>query len=194
MPSTALLAASCSRRSPSTNSTPCFRASSRYSRRPLDRLSTTRTDATLSSNRSTRCDPMNDVPPVTSVRALVRFNRPPKTSSRPALAPAQGIRRGIRRTRPPAILMSVDLSAARLQRSFQFRLKRILVRAFPKLERAGLHVVAADYASPMPITSDLSATVFRKPSELVGIDMRESEEIAMLGRVTRYKEEYARFP
>src|SRR5258705_13552268 len=41
-----------------------------FSIRPLVRLSTTRTDAPRASSASTRCDPMNEAPPVTSTVRL----------------------------------------------------------------------------------------------------------------------------
>src|SRR3954451_19387466 len=59
-----------------------------YSRRPLVRLSTTRIDATRSLSCSTRCDPMNDVPPVTSVFARVRSIRPPRVEQPPLELPS----------------------------------------------------------------------------------------------------------
>src|SRR5262245_2728689 len=52
------------------NSTPSEISGSRYSLRPLERLSITRSVSTRPTNCSTRCEPMNDVPPVTNVRAV----------------------------------------------------------------------------------------------------------------------------
>src|SRR5512141_921253 len=70
-PRTASASAAWSRRSPSTTCRRlalCGRAAAvRFPRRPLEKLSRTRTDTPCSSRAPTICEPMNPAPPVTSV-------------------------------------------------------------------------------------------------------------------------------
>src|ERR1700732_2664610 len=49
------------------------KCAARFSRRPLLKLSTTRTSAPRSTRASTRAEPINEAPPVTSTRLLFQF-------------------------------------------------------------------------------------------------------------------------
>src|SRR6266446_183175 len=74
MPRTAWRATPSSRRSACSSSIALdFRCGVRFSRRPLLKLSTTRTVAPRWTSASTSADPMNEAPPVTSVRVFFQF-------------------------------------------------------------------------------------------------------------------------
>src|SRR6266403_197446 len=74
MPLTARRATPSSRRSACNSSIALdFRCGARFSRRPLLKLSTTRTVAPRWTSASTSADPMNEAPPVTSVRVFFQF-------------------------------------------------------------------------------------------------------------------------
>src|SRR5947208_1278214 len=74
MPSTTFLARPFILRSPRTNSTrPLSMWSLMFSSWPLVRSSTTRTAAPRSISPSTRCEPMNEAPPVTSTGRFFQF-------------------------------------------------------------------------------------------------------------------------
>ena len=69
-----------SRSTTCSSTVPRERCSARFSRRPLLRLSATRTRAPRATRASTRCEPMNDAPPVTRVglsrQSMGRLLRP----------------------------------------------------------------------------------------------------------------------
>lgn len=74
-------------------------------------------------------------------------------------------------------------------------LKSFYLRAFPIFERLGIHVTPVHHTQPVPDTRDLGPRIWSKPSELVGIDMRESEQLELLGSfVARFKAEYDALP
>src|SRR5574341_1263513 len=74
-PRTACATAAASRTSPSrtSNRPPFFErfSPSKFSRLPLEKLSSTRTNASCSSKAPTMCDPMNPAPPVTRYRVTL---------------------------------------------------------------------------------------------------------------------------
>jgi hypothetical protein len=56
-------------------------------------------------------------------------------------------------------------------------------RAFPALERAGLHLTPVGYSQPIPNTADLTDAIWQRRSELVGIDLRESQQLALVAEL-----------
>ena len=76
------------------------------------------------------------------------------------------------------------------------RLRNIfLYRMFEVWERLGIHVTPVDYYSPIPDTRELPARLWSHETELVGIDMRDEEQLSLLKTFTaRYREEYSALP
>jgi hypothetical protein len=82
-------------------------------------------------------------------------------------------------------------------------LRKIIVdsvsRVFPKIswnawEKKGYHVVKIHYYQPIPDSSALADDIWKKESELVGIDMNEKYQFELLNKTfPKFKEEYA-FP
>ncbi len=82
-----------------------------------------------------------------------------------------------------------------LQATVPKLLKEITRRTFPIWERLGLHVTPVHFYEPIPDTRSLSDEVWTAPSELVGIDMNNENQLAMLDDfATRFKGEYDAFP
>lgn len=82
------------------------------------------------------------------------------------------------------------LSAARR------RLRQLVLKvyrwSFPHFERLGFHVIPNHYTQPIPDTRRLSARLWERPSQVQGVDLRESEQIALLETFRkRYAAEYA---
>jgi hypothetical protein len=68
-------------------------------------------------------------------------------------------------------------------------------QTFPLWERLGVHLTMNHYDEPVPDTRRLRETLWSRPSELAGLDMREQEQLALLTRLAaRFKGEYDRFP
>src|ERR1700744_1654171 len=83
---------------------------------------------------------------------------------------------------------------------------RSLARAIPKRlmcspryfsiwEESGYHVVPVYYESPVPQAPELRESLWQKPSEMVGIDLRSGEQLCLLEAFqSRFKTEYDAFP
>lgn len=74
---------------------------------------------------------------------------------------------------------------------------RILKRLFGFFELLGIHVLPVHFYSPIPDTRIIKKHVelFDRPSDLLGIDMNEPEQVALLGEVGAvYRSEYEDFP
>jgi hypothetical protein len=70
----------------------------------------------------------------------------------------------------------------------------IVSRFFYILERMGYHVTPVDYYQAIPDTRTLTDELWTKQSELVGIDINEKSQLALLSLFSsRFKEEYERF-
>ena len=66
---------------------------------------------------------------------------------------------------------------------------------FPLWQEHGFHVTPVHFYQPVPDTRGLPETVWNRPSELVGIDMNDSEQLDLLrNRFPRFREEYERIP
>lgn len=74
------------------------------------------------------------------------------------------------------------------------RLLIMLARLFPLFERLGFHVTRNHFYEPVPELRSLGDSRFRHESDLMGVDMRDAEQLALLERLAEYKLEYAAFP
>lgn len=83
----------------------------------------------------------------------------------------------------------------RLKQYLRVKRYRVVHKSFPFLERLGVHVTLTHHGSPIPDTRTLTRDVFQRQTELVGIEMRESEQLSLLETFhTTYRDEYERFP
>jgi predicted O-methyltransferase YrrM len=74
-------------------------------------------------------------------------------------------------------------------------LKSIYLGAFGLFERVGIHVSPVHHTQPFPDTRRLGPQIWQRPSALVGIDMRESEQLELLESfAARFKGEYDALP
>jgi len=72
---------------------------------------------------------------------------------------------------------------------------RVRQRTFPLFERLGFHVTTNHFNQPIPDTRTLKDSLWTKRSELVGIEMKEEAQLALLDEfAARFKDEYSRFP
>ena len=61
-------------------------------------------------------------------------------------------------------------------------------------EQHGFHVTPVHFNQPIPDTRSLSETLWRQPSELVGIEMNEAAQLDLLRSFSSFHGEYQRFP
>jgi predicted O-methyltransferase YrrM len=62
-------------------------------------------------------------------------------------------------------------------------------------ERNGFHVTPVHFYQPIPDTQNLPQTLWKMPSELVGIDMNESMQLDLLrNHFPKFRNEYEQFP
>jgi predicted O-methyltransferase YrrM len=74
-------------------------------------------------------------------------------------------------------------------------LGRLQKRIFPALERRGFHLTPVNYYQPIPDTRSLTDAIWQRRSALVGIDMREAEQLALASRLSAsYAAECQRLP
>jgi hypothetical protein len=74
-------------------------------------------------------------------------------------------------------------------------LRRFLRRTFCLWQALGLHVTRNHFYSPIPDTRQLSEDLWTRQTELVGIDLREKNQLELLSLFTsKYKAEYDAFP
>jgi hypothetical protein len=77
---------------------------------------------------------------------------------------------------------------------WQAALERALRRTFGMWERLVVHITPVHYFQPIPDTRRLAPELWRRTSELAGLDLREAEQVALLERLaSRYAREWA-FP
>ncbi len=68
-------------------------------------------------------------------------------------------------------------------------------RYFALWQKRGIHVVKADYRSPIPDTRELSDAVFMRTTDLIGVDMNDGEQLALMNAIAdTCKPEYDAFP
>jgi len=65
---------------------------------------------------------------------------------------------------------------------------------FRNWERHGFHVTPARFNQPIPDIQSLPESIWSQPSELVGIDMNESEQLDLLQSFSKFLHEYQQFP
>jgi predicted O-methyltransferase YrrM len=100
------------------------------------------------------------------------------------------MRRSIRRAADYFLVLFIRSLAAllppRLMRSPRF---------FAVWERRGYHVTPVHFYQPIPDTTQLPDHLWTTPDSLVGIEMRDLEQLSLLDSVrTRYQHEYRQFP
>jgi hypothetical protein len=65
---------------------------------------------------------------------------------------------------------------------------------FQSWERHGFHVTPAHFYQPIPDTQSLPETLWTRPSELVGVDMKEAMQLALLrDHFPKFRDEYGQF-
>ncbi len=68
-------------------------------------------------------------------------------------------------------------------------------RSFPIFERSGYHVTPNHFYQPIPDTQALPDALWERTSEMVGVDLREAEQLALLERLAGcYQSEYEALP
>jgi predicted O-methyltransferase YrrM len=72
---------------------------------------------------------------------------------------------------------------------------RLRQRTFPLFQRLGFHVVPNRFNQPIPDTRTLKPALWETRSQLVGVNLREGEQLRLLSELSsRYKPEWDRFP
>jgi predicted O-methyltransferase YrrM len=72
---------------------------------------------------------------------------------------------------------------------------RVRQRTFPLFQKLGFHVTTNHFNQPIPDTRTLKDSLWTRRSELVGIDLREQAQLALLDEfVASYTAEYGEFP
>lgn len=73
-------------------------------------------------------------------------------------------------------------------------LQKCRVSGFRMMERVGIHVVPNHFYAPIPDTREIPDHYWERPSELVGIDLSENTQLALLEEFRgKYKSEYDQF-
>ncbi|HOI57297.1 MAG: class I SAM-dependent methyltransferase [Methanoculleus sp.] len=86
-------------------------------------------------------------------------------------------------------------SVTKLIKYYQWLLGTVLSRSFGLWERLGIHIVPNHFYQPIPDVRHLDDRLWERSSSLVGIDMDEQSQTALLSRFhENYKPEYDRFP
>lgn len=68
-------------------------------------------------------------------------------------------------------------------------------RLFPVFEQRGYHITPNHFYQPIPDTGSLPDSLWEEPSELVGVDLREAEQLELLERLSgKYRSEYEALP
>jgi hypothetical protein len=66
---------------------------------------------------------------------------------------------------------------------------------FQDWEQHGFHVTPVHFYQPIPDTQSLPETLWKQPSELIGIDMNDAMQLDLLrNRFPRFRDEYQQFP
>ena len=72
---------------------------------------------------------------------------------------------------------------------------KVRQRTFPVFQRLGFHITSNHFNQPIPDTRTLKDSLWTRRSELVGIDLKEPQQLALLdGFAARFKAEYNGFP
>jgi hypothetical protein len=83
----------------------------------------------------------------------------------------------------------------RLRDNFVARRYQWIKRTFRFWERHGAHVVPVHFYEPIPDTRLLDPSLWESSREMVGVDLRVENQLALLRRFAdRYRDEYERFP
>lgn len=81
------------------------------------------------------------------------------------------------------------------KQSYGGTLRDYIKRAFPQWQRLGLHLTLNHYYEPVPDTRKLKTELWSRESELVGLRMREEEQLLLLDQFkTQFKDEYDNLP
>lgn len=83
------------------------------------------------------------------------------------------------------------MAAGRTRR--ERRAQIILARLFPVFERLGLHVTRNHFYEPVPDLRSLPGDIFTRESPMLGVDLQEREQLALLKRIAAFKHEYSGF-
>ena len=84
-----------------------------------------------------------------------------------------------------------------MMRFWNSLVRRLLQKSFGFFEMLGIHVVPVHYYSPIPQTRAFKADdkLFRRASELAGIEMNEEKQVALIKRLgAKYSSEYKSIP
>jgi predicted O-methyltransferase YrrM len=82
-----------------------------------------------------------------------------------------------------------------IDRALKFLLGKVVKRAFVWFERLGFHIMPVHYYSPIPEVRKLPSSIWKRTSELVGIDMNEDFQLKLLEEFKRlYGREYNSLP
>ncbi len=82
-----------------------------------------------------------------------------------------------------------------LSKYYQWFIRYTLNKSFGLWERLGIHIVPNHFYQPIPHVRYLNDRLWETPSALVGIDMDEQSQIALLSQFSdAYKHEYDLFP
>lgn len=102
----------------------------------------------------------------------------------------------INRVLKPLFLRSLDPLARLLSRVLPvYVLESCRVRYFPLWEEHGFHLSPVHFYEPIPDTRTLTDALLEKESELVGIDMREADQLDLLHNVfPQFRAEFAEVP
>jgi predicted O-methyltransferase YrrM len=80
-------------------------------------------------------------------------------------------------------------------RRFYNEWHRCVRKSFPFFQKLGVHVLPNHFYNPIPDTRDLTDEFFARRSELVGIAMRDGQQLELLaGFINKFKDEYEAFP
>ena len=75
------------------------------------------------------------------------------------------------------------------------RVRMLLLNNYERLERHGIHVSPVHFYHPIPDSVELKDEIWQRRTQLVGIDLNEDAQIAMVKRFAEaYRKEYETFP
>jgi hypothetical protein len=81
------------------------------------------------------------------------------------------------------------------QKTYEEMLRLLIKRAFPLCEKLGFHVALTYWENPIPDTRTLGDALWSTRTELVGLAMRDKEQLELLDVFSSmYKAEYDSFP
>ncbi|MFH1369564.1 MAG: class I SAM-dependent methyltransferase [Elusimicrobiota bacterium] len=79
--------------------------------------------------------------------------------------------------------------------SFKSILHKFIKKTFYFWQSLGFHVTPVHYYEPIPDTRTLDKGIWNKPSEMIGIDIRENDQIGLMKEFSgKYSKEYNAFP